>query len=57
MNWTIEESLNELDGCGLVITDEDLIVETLEALGFSLKFSFKSDEIKFDENDPYWKGQ
>jgi hypothetical protein len=33
---TIEELLEELDGAGIIITDKDLIVETLCDLGFAL---------------------
>lgn len=33
--WTISELLDELDGLGLIITDQDLIEETLEEFGFN----------------------
>jgi hypothetical protein len=61
MNWTIEELLEELDGCGLIITDRELLKETLRYLDLSLEFSFKSDECDPDpdeyENNLYLKGQ
>jgi hypothetical protein len=33
---TVQEFLDELDGAGIVITDPDLLEETLTSLGFHL---------------------
>lgn len=47
--WTVDEFLHELDGDGLIITDEDLLIETLSRMGIAL-FDFietkKPSEIK-----------
>lgn len=43
---TIKELLEMLDGCGLVVTDDDLIKEELKQNGYSLK-----DKIEIIKNN------
>lgn len=47
---TLEELINELDGCGLVVTDLDIIRETLHDYGFDPDMSLNGyeDDIPAD---------
>jgi len=42
---TIEELLDALDGAGLVITDLELIEDTLNEMGLSLTSMVDKDEV------------
>jgi len=46
--WSLEEILMELDGAGLIITDQDLLLETLDILGFDPKIEV---QMKSSEED------
>jgi len=50
-NWTVSELLLELDGAGLVITDQDGLERELEYLGFSGNSLVEKDCNTSKENE------
>jgi hypothetical protein len=50
--WSISELLMELDGAGLIVTDQNLVIDTLNQLGFDENKNLVSMEESDDNEKP-----